>query len=138
MTDVLTPAGRSAMMAKIRGKDTKPELAVRRLAHAMGYRFRLHEKRLPGTPDLVFRSRRRVIFVHGCFWHRHPRCSDATTPKSRKNFWLNKLNSNVMRDVRTKRALNRAGWKVLTVWECRTDNPGYLARRLERFLGPAK
>lgn len=132
--DTLTPAERSALMALVRAKDTKPELFVRRLAHGMGYRYRLHRRDLPGTPDLVFPSRRKVIFVHGCFWHRHARCALARLPKSRGDFWLPKLTANAERDVRNMRALRRLGWSTLTIWECQLSDTAKLANRIRRFL----
>lgn len=130
--DTLTKAERSARMALVRGKDTKPELIVRRLTHAMGYRFRLHRRDLPGAPDLVFVSRRKVVFVHGCFWHRHPGC--GRTPKSRLGFWLPKLTENRRRDLRAQRRLRALGWRPLVVWECQLRRTGGLERRLRRFL----
>jgi len=105
-------------MSRVRSKDTKPELAVRRLIHAMGYRYRLHGGKLPGRPDLVFASRRKVIFVHGCFWRRHPRCRNTRFPKSRRAFWETKLKENRRRDLRNQRRLRGLGWKFLVVWEC--------------------
>jgi len=132
VTDTLSPIERSARMALVRGKDTKPELIVRRLAHALGYRFRLHRRDLPGAPDLVFVARRKVVFVHGCFWHRHPGC--GRTPKSRLDFWLPKLTANRARDLRNQRLLRLAGWKTLVVWECQLRRPGAVERRLRRFL----
>lgn len=136
MTDILTQAQRSALMSKIRGKDTKPELVVRRLIHRMGFRYRLHCRDLPGSPDLAFPSRRKVIFVHGCFWHRHPGCCDAVLPKTRSDFWAGKLARNVKRDATVKRQLRMAGWQVMTVWECATYGaPASLERRLRDFLG---
>lgn len=121
-------------MARIRGKDTKPEMVVRRLAHAMGYRFRLHRRDLPGTPDLVFVSRRKVIFVHGCFWHGHTGCRMATMPKTRTAFWRDKIDANRNRDRRVKSALTRAGWMWITLWECETRRPDQLSQRMRAFL----
>ncbi len=132
--DTLTPTERSAHMALVRAKNTKPELLVRRLVHSMGYRYRLHRRDLPGTPDLVFPGRRKVIFIHGCFWHRHARCSLARLPKSRGDFWLPKLTANAERDVRNVRALRRLGWSVLAIWECQLGNTANLANRIRRFL----
>ncbi len=132
--DRLDRAARSALMAKVKGKDTGPELAVRRIAHALGFRFRLHRRDLPGSPDLVFPSRRAVVFVHGCFWHRHPGCAKASSPKTRKAFWTAKFAANVARDARVKRRLRRLGWRVLTVWECEASHPLRVAARLARFL----
>lgn len=132
--DNLSPGERSAIMARVRSRNTKPELAVRRLVHGMGYRYRLHGKDLPGRPDLVFRRARKVIFVHGCFWHRHRGCVLARLPKSRSDFWLPKLEGNRLRDERNKRALTRTGWKVLTIWECEIKEVKKLEKRLGRFL----
>jgi len=116
-TDVLTAEQRHLNMSRIRGKDTKPELRLRRLLHAAGLRYRLHGRELPGRPDLVFPKYRAVIFVHGCFWHRH-HCPLFHWPKSREDFWQAKLNRNVERDHQTVARLLEAGWRVLTVWEC--------------------
>lgn len=132
--DIVTPAKRSRMMAGIKGKNTSPEMAVRRLVHGLGFRFRLHRRNLPGSPDLVLPRLRKVIFVHGCFWHRHPGCRFAYTPKSRTEFWLTKLNANVRRDAVTRRALVDAGWKVLIVWECEVSDLSALSRRVLYFL----
>lgn len=132
--DTLTPAERSARMALVHAKDTKPELLVRRLVHAMGYRYRLHLRDLPGTPDMVFPGRSKVIFIHGCFWHRHARCVLARLPKSRGDFWLPKLTANAERDARNVRALRRLGWSVLTIWECQLGDTAKLAKRIRRFL----
>lgn len=132
--DTLTPRERSARMALVRGKDTKPELTVRRLVHGMGYRYRLHRRDLPGTPDLVFPARGKVILVHGCFWHRHARCALARLPKSRADFWLPKLTANAERDARNLRALRRLGWGVMTIWECQLRDTARLASRIRRFL----
>jgi DNA mismatch endonuclease (patch repair protein) len=136
--DTLSPSERSARMALVRGRDTKPELLVRSLLHRTGYRFRLETPRLPGKPDLIFASRRKVVFVHGCFWHRHsdPDCKFARLPKSRLDFWLPKLESNRQRDKRTRNDLRRAGWNVEIVWECQLANPRAVQKKLRRFLGP--
>jgi DNA mismatch endonuclease, patch repair protein len=136
--DTLNPIQRSAVMARVRGRDTQPELRVRRLLHRMGYRYRLHSKNLPGKPDLVFSSRRKVVFVHGCFWHRHRNCVLARLPKSRKNFWLPKLEGNRLRDARRLRELRKLGWTPMVVWECQLRNTKALARRLTAFLGGRK
>lgn len=127
MTDSLTPDARSRNMARIRGRDTGPEMRVRRAAHGLGLRFRLYRKDLPGTPDLVFPSRRVALFVHGCFWHRHPRCRFAYTPKSRVDFWQAKFDGNVLRDRRKNEELQTAGWMPVTIWECETRDPDKLA-----------
>jgi DNA mismatch endonuclease Vsr len=131
------PAARRANMARIRGKDTGPELIVRRMLHAMGNRFRLHRRDLPGRPDIVLPGRRKVIFVHGCFWHRHTGCRFATMPTTRRDFWEAKLTGNRARDARNVAALRRAGWSVAVVWECQTRNAAALEARLSRFLATA-
>jgi DNA mismatch endonuclease, patch repair protein len=136
MADTLTPAARSLLMQSIRGKDTGPELAVRRMVHAMGIRYALHRRDLPGCPDLVFAPRGKVIFVHGCFWHCHAssRCRHARLPKSRRDYWLPKLASNRKRDEKVKRALRKLGWKILVVWECQLRDKEQLKSKLRRFL----
>lgn len=134
MTDTMSPEERSRRMALIRSVDTKPEMAVRRLVHGMGYRYRLHCRKLPGKPDLVFHSRHAVIFVHGCFWHRHDLCSLARLPKSKIEFWTSKLEGNRERDTRKIAALEISGWRVLVVWECELKDQERLAERLRRFL----
>ncbi len=123
-------------MRAIRGKDTKPEHAVRSLIHRLGYRYRLHVRELPGCPDLVFPSRRKVIFVHGCFWHRHHCRKGRSTPTTRARFWKEKLESNKSRDVKHRRKLRRLGWSVLTIWECQIapKKADQLAQRVRRFL----
>jgi DNA mismatch endonuclease (patch repair protein) len=131
--DVLTPEQRSAMMARIRGKDTKPELLVRQMIHALGFRFRLHRRDLPGTPDIVFPRLRKIIFVHGCFWHRH-QCRFAYTPKSNTEFWNRKFSANVERDSRSVGELRALGWRVFVVWECQTKEPSCLLVKIDRFL----
>jgi len=124
-------------MASIGSRHTRPELVVRRLLHRLGFRFRLHRADLPGRPDLVLPRYHAVIFVHGCFWHRHRGCSNCTTPKARSDFWSNKFEQNVARDARAARALRRSGWRVITVWECETERPPALERRFLRILLPA-
>jgi DNA mismatch endonuclease (patch repair protein) len=135
MVDVFTPAERSRVMAAVRSKNTTPELLVRRLVHRMGLRFRLHSKALPGSPDLVFPSRRRAIFVHGCFWHGHT-CGRCRIPATNRGFWKKKLSANAERDRRALRRLRRLGWKVLVVWECQTVplKRDRLTARLARFF----
>jgi DNA mismatch endonuclease (patch repair protein) len=118
MVDFLTPAQRSERMSRIRGKDSQPELALRRVLHRLGLRYRLHAKDLPGKPDLVFPRYRAVVFVHGCFWHRHEGCNIATTPKSNTPFWVEKFGKNVMRDSRVAAQLKDLGWHVFVAWEC--------------------
>jgi DNA mismatch endonuclease (patch repair protein) len=124
-------------MSLVRGRDTKPEMHVRRLTHALGYRYRLHRRDLPGKPDLVFGQRRKVIFVHGCFWHRHPDpvCKLARLPKSRLDFWLPKLEGNRERDERNNAMLTEMGWDVLEIWECETADVDALAKKIKGFLG---
>lgn len=138
MTDKITAERRSQNMARIRSKDTKPEIRVRSLLHRLGYRFRLHGRHLPGTPDIVFSSRRKVIFVHGCFWHRHPGCKYAYVPRSRSDFWQAKFKANAERDIRDQAQLAALGWSVLVVWECETRQPESLIRRLVEFLEKGK
>lgn len=121
-------------MARIKAKDTQPELRVRRTAHAMGYRFRLHQKKLPGCPDLVFPARKAVIFVHGCFWHMHQGCPDGRLPRSRQDYWRPKLEGNVERDGRKRAALEQLGWRVLTIWECETKSVDGLKPALRSFI----
>lgn len=123
-------------MGRIRGVDTGPEMAVRRAAHRLGYRFRLHRRSLPGRPDLVFPSRRAAIFVHGCFWHRHEGCRKASMPKTRVEFWQAKFARNVERDAEVQERLRAAGWRVLVVWECEIGRSGDLDATLREFLGP--
>lgn len=125
-------------MAAVRNRDTRPEIAVRRLVHRMGYRYRLHSRGLTGKPDIVFPGRRKLVFVHGCFWHLHEGCPNYREPKSRISFWLPKLRGNRERDLRVQRALSSAGWEVLVVWECEMADPNALEGRLRTFLGAGK
>ncbi|MBR0847546.1 DNA mismatch endonuclease Vsr [Bradyrhizobium diazoefficiens] len=125
---------RSEIMRSIRGKDTGPELALRRLLFGLGYRYRLHAKDLPGSPDLVFRAGRKVIFVHGCFWHGH-HCRAGRHPKTRPAYWRERFAKNQRRDIRNVRSLRRLGWSVLTVWECQLSNPLKVIARVQQFLG---
>ena len=136
MADNLSVEQRRDVMGRIRSKDTTPEMKVRRLVHRMGYRYRLHAADLPGQPDLVFRARRKAIFVHGCFRHRHDGCRRATAPKTRPGFWRKKLDGNVERDRRNEAALRAGGWGVLVIWECETkgDEAMELPQKLRRFL----
>lgn len=133
MTDTLSKQARSERMAKIRGKDTAPEMKVRRLAHAMGYRFRLHRKDLPGKPDLVFPAKRKVIFVHGCFWHGHD-CKLGRLPKSNVDFWASKIERNKARDAKNVDDLLLMRWEVDVVWQCQTRDVSQLESRLRGFL----
>jgi len=135
MTDVLTPEQRRRNMASIRGKDTRPEIIVRSLVHRDGYRYRLHDKKLPGKPDLVFSRRHKVIFVHGCFWHMHNCKYGNVIPATNKNFWISKRLANVNRDKGVRKALTNEGWDICIVWECKTRVPKTLPRRLRKFLG---
>lgn len=140
MTDVLTPEQRRLNMSRIRNRNTRPEMIVRSIVHRSGYRFRLHQKDLPGKPDLVFRSRRKVIFVHGCFFHMHDCPYGRVVPKTNADFWRTKRLSNVERDRRNQANLEEAGWQVYTVWECMTKSAfiGALPEILESFLGASK
>lgn len=133
--DKLTPERRSANMRAIRSKDMKPEILVRRLAHSLGYRFRLHRKDLPGKPDLAFIGKRKAIFVHGCFWHQHDACREGRPPRSNSSYWFPKLARNVERDLENVRDLAKGGWQTLTVWECETKDREALSRRIAEFLG---
>ncbi|MFZ1576335.1 MAG: very short patch repair endonuclease [Chromatiaceae bacterium] len=135
MADTLTPAQRSERMSRVRGKDTAPEMKLRRLIHGMGYRYRLHVGDLPGKPDLVFPSRHAVIFMHGCFWHRHANCKLARLPKSKLDFWETKLEENRQRDLRYQERLKAMGWGVLIVWECELQNLDHVSRVVGEFLG---
>lgn len=123
-------------MRAIRSAHTKPEITVRRVAHGLGFRFRLHRRDLPGNPDLVFPSRKRIVFVHGCFWHQHPspRCADARMPRSRQDYWIPKFQRTRERDKTNAAILRAAGWKILIVWECETNDEVVLRRRLKAFL----
>jgi DNA mismatch endonuclease (patch repair protein) len=132
--DVMTPSARSALMARIRAKNTGPEIIVRRILHSAGYRFRLHRKGLPGTPDIVLPRHRIVILVHGCFFHSHAGCKFAYVPKTRTRFWRAKFAANVARDRRVLRALRKVGWTPIVVWECETFDVARLVRRLTRRL----
>lgn len=121
-------------MARVRSRDTKPEMLVRQIVHSCGYRYRLHCSYLPGTPDLVFRRLQKVIFVHGCFWHAHAGCRNNRLPKSRKKYWSLKIARNRERDTRNLRALKRLGWGVEIIWECEMKDKAVLRNRLKRFL----
>jgi DNA mismatch endonuclease (patch repair protein) len=127
MTDTLTVAQRSALMARVRRKNTTPEIAIRKVLHRLGLRYRLHAAELAGTPDLVLPKYNAVVFVHGCFWHHHAGCKIATIPKTNREFWLNKFLRNIRRDATTFRLLEAQGWRVFTVWECEVSSPGKAA-----------
>lgn len=137
MVDTLSPSERGARMALVKGRDTKPEMIVRRMLHAMGYRYRLHAKDLPGKPDIILRPRRKAIFVHGCFWHRHPdpNCKRSRLPKSRLDFWEPKLEANAARDRLAVERLEAMGWKVLIIWECELREREQLGNKLKGFIG---
>jgi DNA mismatch endonuclease (patch repair protein) len=136
--DTLTREQRSRCMAAVKGRDTSPEMAVRRIVHGLGFRFRLHAGDLPGKPDILLRRLHAVIFVHGCFWHRHSCKGGRATPQTRADFWRVKFERNVARDRRVRAALRRDGWRVLVVWECQLGNVDKLAARLQAFLDPAQ
>lgn len=130
MVDHISPERRSWLMSRVRGKHTGPEVRVRKAAHKIGLRFRLHRKDLPGKPDLVFAKHNVALFVHGCFWHRHPNCPKASLPKTRSNYWTEKFVANQRRDSRAFEALEELGWTVAVLWECETKLPAKLDERL--------
>ena len=135
MTDILTKEKRSWNMSRIKGKDTKPEITLRSLLHKSGLRFRLHEKKLPGRPDIVLPRYKTVIFVNGCFWHHHEGCKYAYMPKTRVDFWKEKFERTAQRDMEKNRALAAEGWRVFTAWECELkENPGKVVERIIKFL----
>jgi DNA mismatch endonuclease (patch repair protein) len=132
--DPLSPQQRSERMSRIRSRDTTPELVVRRLTWRMGFRYRLHVRTLPGQPDLVFASKRKVIFVHGCFWHQHKHCRHYKMPQSRLDFWLPKLEANVKRDLANQKHLRGRGWGCMVIWECQLRDEPKLCQKISRFL----
>jgi len=134
MVDSLSPERRSWNMGRISGKNTKPELAVRSLLHSRGFRFRVNQKELPGKPDIVLKKYNTIIFVHGCFWHRHRGCSDASTPKTKVEFWQNKFDGNVARDKKNIASLSEQGWKVIIVWQCELKQPDKLLEKLSNQI----
>lgn len=134
MTDHLTPEARSQHMARVKNRNTKPELIVRHLLHTMGYRFRLHRKDLPGSPDIVLPRHRKVVFTHGCFWHGHAGCRRAGRPTSNRAFWDKKIDRNIERDEIAVMALRASGWQVLVVWECETRDRESLSHVLAEFM----
>lgn len=136
LVDRLSPERRSWLMSRVKGRDTTPEMRVRRAAHAIGLRFRLHRKDLPGTPDLIFPKHRIAIFVHGCFWHRHEGCRKASIPKSRPDFWQRKFDSNTARDTLAVQRLEAMGWQVAIIWECETKDHATLTSRLSATFEP--
>jgi DNA mismatch endonuclease (patch repair protein) len=132
--DIVSKEKRASMMGAVRQKNTRPEVIVRQELHRSGLRFRLHRCDLPGTPDIVLPARRVVIFVHGCFWHRHSGCKKSTTPKSRESFWTTKFIANIQRDRKVRRKLRAEGWSVVTIWECQTKDRVRLTQILKRRL----
>lgn len=134
MTDVFTAEKRSWIMSRVRNGDTRPEKLVRSIIHRMGFRFRLHDRRLPGCPDIVLPRHRKAVFVHGCFWHSHPGCPRAKRPNDNRDFWERKLTRNAERDATNQRRLTEQGWDILVVWECETKDPVRLLSALETFL----
>ena len=135
MPDKISPARRSANMSRIRSKDTRPEMTVRRVLHRLGYRFRLHARELPGKPDIVFPRKRKAIQIYGCFWHRHAGCQDCSVPGTRQEYWLPKFAATMVRDERALAGLRELGWDVLVVWDCETAGLTELEQRLVAFLG---
>jgi DNA mismatch endonuclease, patch repair protein len=131
--DIVSKEQRSRIMAAVRQRDTPAELSVRRVAHALGFRFKLNVRSLPGSPDIVFHKHRKVIFVHGCYWHRHT-CRKATMPASRIEFWKAKFDANVRRDLRVIKELRKLGWKVLVIWECQTNDVEKLRKKIEKYF----
>lgn len=134
MTDVFSKEKRSFIMSRVSGKDTGPEMVVRRMLHMMGFRYRLHAKDLPGKPDVVLPRHRKVVFVHGCFWHGHRNCKRSKRPSSNEKFWNEKIEKNIKRDETAKRKLKKVGWDVLVVWECQTKNKENLKEILLKLL----
>ena len=136
--DTISSDRRSKNMRQIRSKDTKPEIAVRKLIHSMGYRYRLHSRNLPGKPDMVFSGRRKVIFVHGCFWHQHKSCISGRIPKSRVDYWRPKLTKNRKRDKTNQKRLKDFGWDCLVIWECEIQDTKKIAKLVRSFLNEKK
>lgn len=136
MTDHIDTEARSRLMSRVRSKNTRPEMALRRALHAQGYRYRVHRKDLPGSPDIVFPARKRVVFVHGCFWHRHAGCKLSSTPKSNVEFWTRKFEANVARDLRNQRELEQMGWQVFVIWQCQIRDINRAVKKVSAFLGP--
>ncbi len=134
MTDVFSKKKRSAIMSRVRGKNTSPEIIVRKVVHSLGYRFRLHKNNLPGKPDLILPRHQKIILVHGCFWHGHANCHRSVLPTTNITFWSKKILGNKRRDTRVIGSLRRRGWKVLVVWQCQTKKADYLTKRLKHFL----
>jgi DNA mismatch endonuclease (patch repair protein) len=135
MADHLSPEKRSKNMAAISSKTTEPELIVRRMLFRLGYRFRLHVANLPGKPDIVFKGKRKAVFVHGCFWHRHPGCKYSSSPKTNVGFWREKFAKNISRDIKVQANLSEMGWDILIIWQCELKNADLLSKRLIEFMG---
>jgi DNA mismatch endonuclease (patch repair protein) len=138
MSDKFTSEERSRIMSRVKGQNTKPEKVIRSLLHSMGYRFRLHRKDLPGKPDIVLPKHRKVIFVHGCFWHGHENCRRAARPKANAEFWNKKLDSNIARDTNTQAELKKLGWQFLVIWQCEMKDIEKLRQQLAHFLQEGK
>ena len=138
MTDIVSKKKRSEMMSGIKGKDTKPEIATRKMMYKMGLRYRLHRKDLPGKPDIVLGTIKLAIFVHGCFWHRHNQCKYSYSPKTRVNFWEKKFKDNVKRDMNNRHALEELGWKSAVIWECQTKDPNDLKKNILNIIESSK
>lgn len=138
LMDIIDREARSRLMGRIRGKNTKPEMAVRRIAHHLGFRFRLHRRDMPSSPDLVFPRLRKVVFVHGCYWHRHPGCRLAYEPKSNVEFWREKFAANVARDQKALEELRVQGWDTLVIWECEAKDSQFVTSRLLAYFGPSE
>ena len=134
MSDVLTKKQRSKVMSRVRNRDTEPELRIRKLVFSMGYRYRLYRQDLPGKPDLVFSRKKKIIFVHGCFWHGHTGCPNYRPPKSNLDFWIPKINKNKANDLKVKRLLRKQGWHLLILWECQLVDENKIRARIGRFL----
>ena len=134
MTDIVSREKRSEMMSRIKGKNTQPEIAVRKMIYKMGYRYRLHRKDLPGKPDIVFGPMNLALFVNGCFWHRHGNCKYAYNPKTRKNFWNKKFTDTIKRDVKNRIDLERLGWQSAVIWECETLDQDVLRKRIMKII----
>ena len=132
--DLISKEHRSWNMSRIKSANTKPEMAVRSILHKLGYRFRLHRKNLPGSPDIVLPKYNSVIFIHGCFWHRHKDCKKAYTPKTKRSFWEEKFKTNIERDIKVKKELKSDGWRVFVVWECELSYIESVSKELEKFL----
>jgi DNA mismatch endonuclease (patch repair protein) len=138
MADTISRERRSYNMSRIRGKDTEPELVLRKFVFSLGHRYRLHGKNLPGKPDIIFPSKKKAIFMHGCFWHQHENCSVSHQPKSNLDYWMPKLKRTIERDKEHIKALKKLGWKTLVIWECEVETLQKMEGRILRFLGPSK